>query len=383
MTLAHEVHSSELRSYRRCRQQWDWQHRENWEPIKKPAPLEDGTVWHKAMEVLYDPETWTSPLEDLHRAANAALIAEADKQLGEYLTRAGKNELDPEEAVDRVERVNTLRSMLVKLCRSLDRVQYRPIAVEREFSCPITYDDGDEILCVCDRCKKTVENAGGNWPLDVYGLPVTFNCRVDALFEDQEGFVFAVDHKSTSQLYKPDSVIPELDDQLPSYLWCLEQNHYLVAGLILNQFRKAYPKPPKRLERMREGRIYSVNKAQLTDLYVARQVFMRHDSVAYKHGLYNEYLEWLETSGPEFSRQFVVFKTPDQIKIIGENIRKQVLETKDYGPSIYPDPFRMNCEQCSFQLPCLAKQAGHDVRGDLEGNFVQTEPYYVVRRRRI
>ena len=381
MNLVHEVHSSELRSYRRCRQQWDWQHRDGWEPIKKPAPLEDGTVWHSALEVLYTPETWCFPLGELHARANAALIEEAENQLEAYLRRAGKYELEPEEAEERTERLNTLRSMLVKLCRSLDRDKYRPIAVEREFSCPITYDDGSRMLCVCNRCKKAVEKAG-DWPLDVYGLPVTFNCRVDVIFEDQEGFTYAVDHKSTTQLYKPDSIIPELEDQLPSYLWCLEQNHYLVTGLILNQFRKAYPKPPKRLDRMREGRMYSVNKAQLTDLHVARTVFTRHDPIAFKHGLYNEYLEWLETNGPEFDRQFVVFKTPAQLEVIGDNIRKQTQEIINKGPAIYPDPHRMNCDQCTFQLPCLAKQAGHDVQGDLEGNFVRSEPYYIVRRKR-
>src|SRR5271168_487175 len=107
MSLVHEIHSSQLRGYRRCRQSYHWSHVDNWEPIKKPAPLEDGTVWHKALEVLYNPETWSLPLIELHALAHSALIAEADKQRNEYLVRADKYQLDEEEALDYAERIST------------------------------------------------------------------------------------------------------------------------------------------------------------------------------------------------------------------------------------------------------------------------------------
>jgi len=215
------------------------------------------------------------------------------------------------------------------------------------------------------------------------GRPVTFNCRVDVVLEDKEGYIWAVDHKSTAQLLREDSVTPELEDQLPQYLWCLRQNGYSVTGIILNQFRKAVPKPPKRLEHMQQGRQFSVNKAQLTDIHTARTTFQRRDPKAYKLGLYNEYLAWLAENGPQYTRQFVVIKTPDQLDEVGANLLKQTREVINEGPAIYPNSNRMNCENCSFQLPCFAQQSRLDYRAELEAGFVQSEPYYIVRRRQL
>lgn len=394
MTLTHEIHSSELRSYRRCRQQWQWQCRDSWTPVRKSAALEDGTVWHKALEVLYDPDTWTKELTVIHTAAHQALLAEAETQRTDYLRRAGKNVLDEEEALDYNERIFVLRSMLVKLCRSLNREKYRPIAVEQEFSCPILDENGRQLVCSCNQCllslaaATTDEKVAANYTASEGltfrgGLPVTFNCRVDALFEDREGLVYVVDHKSTSMLYRSDSIIPELEDQLPLYLWCLKQNSYPVHGVILNQFRKAYPKPPQRLERMYQGRLYSVSKMQMTDYDTAVQVFRKHDARAYQHGLYNDYLRWLTDNGPEFSRQFVIFKTPEQLEVIGRNLTRQTLEIIDKGPAVYPNPSQMNCTSCSYQLPCFAVQSDRDPQDELEASFVKVEPYYIQRRRTI
>ena len=377
MTLVHEIHSSSLRSYRQCRQLWQWRHVDNWEPIKKPAPLEDGTVWHKALEVLYNPDTWTKPLAELYQAANAALIEEAGKQCNDYLHRAGKYQLDEDELLDYKERVDLLRSMLTRLCRTLDRETYKPILVEQEFSCPIRDESGEQLSCGCSQCLHV-------HPSGTYmGRPVTFNCRVDVVLEDKEGYIWAVDHKSTAQLLREDSVTPELEDQLPQYLWCLRQNGYSVTGIILNQFRKAVPKPPKRLEHMQQGRQFSVNKAQLTDIHTARTTFQRRDPKAYKLGLYNEYLAWLAENGPQYTRQFVVIKTPDQLDEVGANLLKQTREVINEGPAIYPNSNRMNCENCSFQLPCFAQQSRLDYRAELEAGFVQSEPYYIVRRRQL
>src|SRR6267154_288703 len=263
--------------------------------------------------------------------------------------------------------------MLVKVCRSLDREKFKPLAVEQEFQCPIKTELGVQLFCQCSKCFKQVSEYSEQHletPPDwMRGLPVVFNCRLDALFEDQEGFIWAVDHKSTSTLYKADSAVPELDDQLPSYLWCLKQNGYPVVGAILNQFRKAYPKPPKRLERMQGGRMYSVNKVQLTDYHVARQVFARHDARAYKQGLYNDYLAWLKDYGPQYARQFQLIKTPEHLADIEQSIRLQTLEIINEGPSVYPDPNQMNCDRCVVQSPCLAKRAGQDYQSELEAGF--------------
>jgi hypothetical protein len=275
--------------------------------------------------------------------------------------------------------------MLVKLCRSLDREKYKPIAVEQEYEYPIRDSNGWQLKCHCQSCFDKLtsysEEHSETYPDWINGLPVTFNCRIDAVFEDQEGFVFAVDHKSTAALLKKDSIIPELEDQLPQYLWCLRENGFPVAGSILNQFRKAFPKPPKRLERPQQGRLYSVNKLQLTDYHTARQIFRNHDSRAFKHGLYNEYLDWLKENGPEFDRQFPIFKTPEYLDTIGRNISIQASELINQGPAIYPNPSKTNCERCPFQQPCLTAQGGGDPTDELEASFIKTEPYYIQRRK--
>jgi CRISPR/Cas system-associated exonuclease Cas4 (RecB family) len=126
-----------------------------------------------------------------------------------------------------------------------------------------------------------------------------------------------------------------------------------------------------------------VNRLQLTDYETARQVFQRYDDRAYKHGLYNAYLLWLKDNGPEYARQFVFFKTPEQLRIVGENILAQTKELINEGPHVYPNPNQMNCSSCSFQLPCFARQSGNDYTAELVESFVQTEPYYIQRRKQV
>jgi hypothetical protein len=132
---------------------------------------------------------------------------------------------------------------------------------------------------------------------------------------------------------------------------------------------------------MQQGRLYSVNKAQLTDVETARKVFRAHDARAYQHGLYNDYLEWLKTHGPQFSRQFTIFKTPEYLDNTGRKIALQTSELINSGPQIYPNPNTMNCQNCSFQLPCLTVQGDGDPQEELEASFVKTEPYFILRRK--
>jgi hypothetical protein len=44
--IQHEIHSSELHSFRGCRRRWNWIFRENLYPPVTAKPLEFGLFWH-------------------------------------------------------------------------------------------------------------------------------------------------------------------------------------------------------------------------------------------------------------------------------------------------------------------------------------------------
>jgi hypothetical protein len=60
--LCHEIHTSERKSFRACRRRWDWLFRGHYYPVETAKPLEFGIAYHKAMEVWYNPDTWTGTL---------------------------------------------------------------------------------------------------------------------------------------------------------------------------------------------------------------------------------------------------------------------------------------------------------------------------------
>src|SRR3954465_12983134 len=81
MSLSHEIHTSEIRSFLGCRRRWNWAYRERIVPEISARPLQFGIAFHIAMETFYNPHFWSSTTpEDKTRRAINAFIGECERQ---------------------------------------------------------------------------------------------------------------------------------------------------------------------------------------------------------------------------------------------------------------------------------------------------------------
>jgi hypothetical protein len=383
----HEVHGSVVKSFQGCRLQWKWHYVDGYAPLVTPTPLEFGTAFHRAMEALYEPDTWGLPLIDLFQKAKDVFVKACLEQQRTYLNKIEQYRLDPEVQLDFDERVTLGCKMLRKVVKTMNREEYSPVLVEKEAFVPIKdpqlpwYPDR-MMYCRCESCTAKFFSGPTSGAFSWEGLPVYYGFRPDAVLVDKEGGYWIVDWKTTSQLLKDQTVL-ELDGQIGSYCWAIMHSMNLdVRGFLYVQVFKGYPKPPKRLVTPRLGRQYSVSRQQRTDWQTFKQVVSLRDPQAFREGLYKEYINWLRENGPEFVRWFKVFKSQKQLEVIGRDLSLAIQDMLEPLNNIYPNPGRIACTICPFQEPCLERQSGQDPEYLLENYFDKLEPYYILERER-
>lgn len=407
--LSHEIHTSERKSYRGCRRRWDWHFRQNWTPQGMAPPLEFGIAFHKAMEVIYDPETWDMDKEVVGELAVKTFVDECQKQKKKYLLESNEPALEDAVEEEYKGRVELGKGML----RYYYREQlpkhpdgFRPVKVEIPFEVPIMHPDtGQPLMCKCDKCwdmfnlqqKKDapvpvtvgggfnnptedwVENISDesadpreSWP----GLPVTYAGRIDCIGIDENGDYWIIDWKTAAQISKDEEFL-YLDDQIGSYVWALRMILNLpVRGFIYHEQKKGYPKPPEQNKQRRLGRLYSVNKQADTDYETYLATVKEHDADAWKEGLYDDHLAFLRNEGTVFYKRFVIFKTDEELEEIGINIGHEAIEMTDPNIRVYPNAGRFACKFCAFRQPCLGKNRRDDYTYTLQTLFRKEPPYW-------
>lgn len=352
-----------------------------------PAPLEFGTAFHVGMETFWNPETWKLSDKELYILARDAFVRECESQRARYLANVEQYLLDPEVAADYDERIDMGKGMLRKLIKTLDRQQYTPVAVEEEAFVAIRNPwTGLQLNCKCQRCYDKWAASGlfddFSTPEDFNGLPVYYGIRPDALLQDLEGGYWIVDWKSAAQLLK-DQITLELDNQVSNYCWVLMYVARLdIRGFQYVQIYKGYPKTPEVLVAPRLGRAFSVKKGQRTDYQTYKRYVSQHDREAFEAGLYDEYLEWLKAGGPKFINWFKIFKTPQQLEIIGKDLFLQIEDFINGQGRYYPTSSKILCQSCYFQEPCLERQSGGDFMEILQEQYTKQEIYYILERER-
>jgi hypothetical protein len=190
---------------------------------------------------------------------------------------------------------------------------------------------------------------------------------------------FVVTHNTAAQLSSTEMYL-ELDDQVASYIFALRRAMGLnIRGFIYHEQRKAFPEPPKENKVRRLGRLFSVNVNASTDYDTYLQTVLAHDKDAYEAGLYDDHLAWLQTSGIDYYRKFVIYKSDYELEQVEKNLVSEALDMVDPNVRIYPMPGRFSCNGCAFQGPCLSKNAGQDYLYALKTMYVKRLPYYKVR----
>jgi len=386
--LVHEIHVSELRSYRACRTRWNWLFTEDRQPLVTPTPLEFGVAFHRAMQVLYDPKTWHLDKYVLGVRAESAFIEACKEQRANFIRVTDKFGLSDEEEKDYETSLELGIGMIRWYVKNhLPQGLFAPVEVEAKFRVPVLDEDGDQLMCKCARCwSKFATYDFANTIGDVteyedwFGLPVVYEGRIDALMQDQFGGYWIVDWKTTIRMMSADTsvaeVILETDDQIESYCWALRVMLGLnIRGFMYVELRKDFPKPPTRNKVVRLGCSFSVSKSQGTDFQTFRDTVMAQDPIAYRDGLYNDFLDWLKENGTRFIEVHKVPKPPQTLDSVGHNIFLQAREMIS-SPAIYPSPGRFACSWCAFVSPCIDKRAGRDYQYAIDTMYEVKPRYY-------
>lgn len=388
--LSHQIHTSERRAWRSCRRRWDWVYRDMYYPQTTPEPLEFGVAFHEAMEVFYEPRTWSSDLEIRTSLALVAFRRKCEAQLKAYK----KLNADPDVMIleSYKERLNLGLNMIRYYCNHMtphyDK-NWTPVRVEVSFEVPLDDPDtGTQMWCKCDPCwrrwLKAVNTNKVEDPKDQdmsreewIGLPVTYGGRLDALFKDEIARYWIADWKTTIRLLDEDAEASflQLDDQISSYLWALHRYGIECAGFVYVEIKKTFPQEPEKLKRKYQGKMYSTSKQFMTTYEIALRTFQREDPDAWQMGLYDPYLRWLQTDGPMFTQRNKIHKNTAEIENVGLAIAH---EAKDMinNPRVYPMPGRFSCNWCMFKQPCLGKNMGEDYMYTLSTMFEKQELHY-------
>jgi hypothetical protein len=354
--MPHQIRTSERRSFRGCRRRWDWAYRQGYAPTEEPRPLEFGRAFHVAMEVLYDPALWNiSTAEEKLLNARIAFKTECELQRTRYQEETGTVRLDFDQKNDYDERITLGLGMLdyyVDNVHNVDDHWLKPVKVEIEFDVPLEDQWGNSIRCWnSPECGQIHANDGGD-------NVVTHGGRVDAIVEDIiHGGYWIIDWKTAQELRATEAML-EMDDQICTYCWALRDKLNIdIRGFIYVEIRKAYPQPPKRLKRTRNGCAYSTDKRMPTTAALFRETVVNNDPDAYAAGCYDEFIDYLENDkdAAKFHQRFTIHKTPKQLTNIGKNVALEAQDMVESGIRLYPAPGRFSCPTCAYRSPCEMK----------------------------
>ena len=389
--LVHEIHTSERRSFKACRRRWDWLFRDGYYPITTAKPLEFGVAYHRAMEVYYDPATWTWDREVVAANAILAFVQKCEKQKAEAIQATGHLYLEGEQEEDYAERVELGKGMLKYYFENVAPKEdkgWRPVFVEVGFMVPI--HDPEErstwIWCTCTNCFKKwndylsdedIDITPAKWMSMWRGLPVVYAGRIDMLAVDKQGNYYIFDWKTARNVADRYEFL-YLDDQIGSYVWALKRILELnIKGFVYHEQRKGYPQAPKMNKQRRLGCLFSVAKNQDVDYDTYLETVKTHDREAYELGHYDEMLEYLRNEGIVYFARHQIIKTEVELDEIEKNIGYEALDMVDPGLRIYPSAGRFGCSFCAFQQPCMEKNGGGDYQYALNEFFEVREPYYI------
>lgn len=372
------IRTSDRINFKSCRQAWDFgsKIRQNYEPISLPKPLDFGSAVHAGMEVIYEPKTWhlmaQPEVREVIRVASIQTFVETNRAaLRKYEDARGPDELM---RIDFAEREVLGKAMLHNyfdwIVQREEWNKFTPVYVEIEFEVPIPVPKDIVLLH-----GGFARGEDGHLYIDNMSCvpsewsPVKYQGRIDSIWRDNLGRYWIVDHKTAGQFREDVISHLELDEQMKSYGWAIEQMLGIkVAGIIYNELFKGFPDKPKENVRPRAGRMFSVNKQIDTTHSIYKQTVMEEDREAYDQGLYDEFLDYLLNNGKQFFRRHQVTYSEYEYEQIGFQIGLEAIDMLN-DPLIYANPSRFKCGYCMFRKPCLAKMDGSDV------NFILRQLY--------
>lgn len=199
---------SALSSFRRCQKSFEWKYVRGLEPVKREAYFRVGSLWHAGLEALYSGK---DPLEALR------------------LYGQKESEKDPEAAGTIAHEVLVYSAMMRAYLAHREKLSpadgsFRPLAAEQKFRLPL---------------RHPANGVRSRW-YDLIGV-------IDGVVEDDAGWVWLLEHKTTGENLETFMQRTGTDLQLTIYLNAAAELYGAdrVRGAIYNVVRKPALRPMK------------------------------------------------------------------------------------------------------------------------------------------
>ena len=381
LRLFHEIHVSEIREFQKCNWAWYWKYVEKWYPLTNAKPLEFGTAMHAAMEARYNPKYY-----DKQEVAEALAVVTFtdinDKQLQN--AKEAKGIFFDETVIDDYNERRDLGIHMLEyyFTAIVDKEKdFKPVAVEQNFIVPIEDGVGLQLYCYCAQCKTKWEKREADFmpkAMRFAGLPVVLEGKIDLILEYSNGKVWVRDWKNIGRFSDTVEWL-ENDLQLNLYLWALWKMGADIGGFEYFESKKMAPEIPQPMKRRNKGKLYSTAKDNPYEFESYLKEIKEGDPVAFEHGLYDEYLDWLKLEGPQFYRLTRVRKSKKamgMMEAILQDVAYAVTSTREGVRKMYPTPTKFGCIYCDFRQPCIERMNGQPYDDMMNSLFVQKEKHY-------
>lgn len=294
-----DFRGSEIQDYLRCKKRYSYRWIQNLEPKEANEKLTIGSAIHKFLEL------WHSEYRE----------AEALEATFQYM-------FEHSEGIDHTAYEDMLQ-LVSRVCNNYVQMygydsNWTILATEKQFSIPL--DDGTNYVGT-----------------------------IDMIVEDEDGYVWFVDHKTTIaiDIFDKNS---DMDRQISRYWWALQELGYNVHGFIYNIILKDFPQLPKFLK---SGAL-SKDKSQKTTAALYREAIQMNKL---NEADYADFLQFLDEQPKEFFRRVKVERT--QAEVLAsidemEDVIDDIRNTKSYYRNITKD-----CHwDCPFKTLCQAEMDG-------------------------
>lgn len=409
------IHTSDVANFKRCRRYWDWTSparnnlRHKVEIYGVNLNLWFGTGVHYALEQYYDPmlsrdpveafltwyqyqweggvvgEEWLDRTYDIHaqrydssidvgaaygapdELMTTAMAEEAER--GDKWYIRGLRDLLPDPVEEEFEQHKELGVGMLTFFKeyAAKNDDFEVVACESTYSIPLGFEAIDRREDSPNYGKKSEVHARG---------------KRDAIVWFPQRNTFAVrDYKTAARVDEEYFLKYDKDPQALNYLWATRQEAALydlawadgvIDRVIIDVFRKNYPKPPTVLAngiglsvaRSTEGTTYDMFMAAVNELDVRREWFDDDERA-------QRYADYLLTQGddmfiqrhPAVYNEHEVWNAGEQLKMVAKEMVAEDLQT-------YPNPSgATSCVRCAFRSPCLAADDGSDWQGMLDDGY--------------
>jgi len=326
------IHISDVRAFRQCRRKWNWSSplRRHLEPIKPYMPFLTGRAIHLALEKYYEDGS------DMKETVLDYFAKERKNiEQNEEIWLLAQDDFD-----DQVELV----------WRMLDHYLMWIAQDDKKYS------DGNLEFLESEVKFET-------WLPTLKGYKsrkFSLGGRFDGIVRHKEtGDYWLFETKTTrsiSELLK--SLIN--DEQCGVYMHAAQKGLGIpVVGVLYNILRKKPATYPKSLKSGGVSKAVSVD----TTAFAYKRAIIDHYPRWDEDTILSEYgavLETLEEKEQKFFLRYPVYRSPEELRLLMQNIYRTASEMVSGRTPLYPSPSWMTCNFCSFKSPCYTMNQGYD-----------------------